>query len=58
MRCQPIGDRWRASPPKAWTHGGNYDVGGGGGGRYIGWRLPVGVEEHRAESGGAERDTG
>jgi hypothetical protein len=58
MQCQPVGDLWRANPPKAWTHGGNYDIGGGGGGRYIGRRLPMGVEERRVESSSGERDTG
>ena len=56
MRCQPDSDRWRANPPKARTHGGDYDIGGGGGGWYIGPRLPVGVEERLAESvAGRER---
>ena len=55
MRCQPIGDRWRANPPKARTHGGDYDIGCGGRGRYIGRRLSMGVEEHQAELGGRER---
>jgi hypothetical protein len=36
----------------------DYDVGGGGGGRYILWRLLVGVEERRAELRAMERDTG
>ena len=43
MRCQPDSDRRRANPPKAQTHGGDYDIGCGGGERYIG-------EERRAES--------
>ena len=42
MRCQPNSDRRHTNPPKARTHGGDYDIGCGGGGRYIGQRLPVG----------------
>jgi hypothetical protein len=35
--------------------GGEFDVGGGGGGRDIGRRLLVWVKERRPESGGGER---
>jgi hypothetical protein len=38
MRCQPIGDRRHANPPKTGTHGGDYDVNGGGEGKDIGRR--------------------
>ena len=52
MRCHPISDGRRANPPKMGTHGGDYDVDGDGGGKDIGRRWRVWVEEHRAESGG------
>jgi hypothetical protein len=38
MRRQPDSDRRRANTPKAQTHGGDYDVGDGGGGCQWGWR--------------------
>lgn len=48
MRCQPDNNRRHANPSKARMHWGDY-VGFGGGGREIERRLPVGVEERRAE---------
>jgi len=58
MCYQPIDNKRCPNPPMAWMHAGDYDIGGsGGGGRYISWRLLVGMEECRAGSGEGERDT-